>query len=229
MLGLAFSGGKDSLACWYLYKDQQPIVFWVNTGKIYPETLEIVNEVREVCNNFVEIKTDQQKHIESHGIPSDVVPINWTGLGMVLNNEKSIKIQSYLSCCYENISKPIMEAAQQYKITKLIRGQRNDEPYKAASRHGSIVFGIKYLHPLENWSRQQVLDFILAQRGSLPEHYKIEHSSLDCYDCTAYTEHSKDRIDYTKEKHIKFYEKYRKNMDDLKSALNESMKFIETA
>ena len=34
MLGLAFSGGKDSLACWYLYRDQNPIVLWVNTGKI---------------------------------------------------------------------------------------------------------------------------------------------------------------------------------------------------
>jgi len=39
MLGLAFSGGKDSMACWYLYRDQQPIVIFVNTGKAYPETL----------------------------------------------------------------------------------------------------------------------------------------------------------------------------------------------
>jgi tRNA(Ile)-lysidine synthase TilS/MesJ len=47
MLGLAFSGGKDSLACWYLCKHLNPVVLWVNTGKGYPETLEIVNEIRE--------------------------------------------------------------------------------------------------------------------------------------------------------------------------------------
>ena len=46
MLGLAFSGGKDSLACWYLYKAKNPIVFFVNTGKAYPETLALVEEIR---------------------------------------------------------------------------------------------------------------------------------------------------------------------------------------
>lgn len=227
MLGLAFSGGKDSLACWYLYRNQQPIVFWVNTGKIYPETLEIVNEIRAECKTFVEIKSDQQKSLELNGLPSDVVPINWTSLGMETTTEKPVKVQDYIGCCYGNIGEPLVKAVQEHKITKLIRGQRNDEAYKATSRHGSVVFGVTYLHPIENWTKKQVLDFILAQRGSLPEHFKIEHSSLDCYDCTAFWEHSIDRVAYTKEKHPELYSKYSANMAKLKSALGESMKNFE--
>lgn len=227
MLGLAFSGGKDSLACWYLYRNQQPIVFWVNTGKIYPETLEIVNEIRAECKTFVEIKSDQQKNLEEHGFPSDVVPINWTTLGMITTTEKPTKVQDYISCCYANIGSQIVKAAQEHKITKLIRGQRNDEAHKATSRNGSVVFGMTYIHPIEDWTKQQVLDFIMAQRGSLPEHYKIEHSSLDCYDCTAFWEHSKDRVAYTKEKHPELYAKYKKNMNKVKFALKEDLTVLE--
>lgn len=227
MLGLAFSGGKDSLACWYLYRNQKPKVFWVNTGKAYPETLEIVNEVKAECDDFVEIKTDQQKNIEINGFPSDVVPVNWTTFNMEISGKKPIKIQNYLECCWSNISKPLADAVQEHKITRLIRGQRNDEAYKAPSRHGSVVFGVTYLHPIENWTKQQVLDFILAQRGSLPEHYKIEHSSLDCYDCTGFWKHSADRVAYMKDKYPEFYEKYKTNMNKVKFALNESMKDLE--
>jgi 3'-phosphoadenosine 5'-phosphosulfate sulfotransferase (PAPS reductase)/FAD synthetase len=227
MLGLAFSGGKDSLACWYLYKNQQPTVFWINTGKAYPETLEIVNEIRAECHNFVEVKTDQQKDLETNGYPSDVVPTSWTKANVEISGDKAFKIQNYLGCCWSNISKPLAEAVQEHRITRLIRGQRNDESYKASSRHGSIVFGVTYLHPIENWTKKQVLDFIAAQRGSLPEHYKIEHSSLDCYDCTGFWKHSADRVAYTKEKHPELYEKYRENMSKIKLALDESMKDLE--
>lgn len=227
MLGLAFSGGKDSLACWYLYKNQQPKVFWVNTGKAYPETLEIVNEIRAECNDFVEVKTDQQKNIELNGFPSDVVPVHWTTFNMEISGKKPIKIQNYLECCWSNISRPLADAVREHKITRLIRGQRNDEAYKAPSRHGSVVEGITYLHPIENWTKQQVLDFIFSQRGSLPEHYKIEHSSLDCYDCTGFWNQTADRVAYTKEKHPELYIKYKTNMDCIKTVLNENMKYLE--
>ena len=229
MIGLAFSGGKDSLACWYLCKQFNPIVFWVNTGKAYPETQKLVNEIKKEAFEFVEICTDQQKNIDDYGIPSDLVPINFSPIGMIFNGTKSIKVQSYLDCCWTNISQPLMKAIKDKGITQLIRGQRNDEDHKATSRNGTVIDEITFLHPIEEWSKQQVLDFIKEKRGSLPEHFFIDHSSLDCYDCTGYLDHSQDRIKWTKNKHPDLYEKYANQMERLKTAIAPTLKLLEQA
>jgi phosphoadenosine phosphosulfate reductase len=111
-----------------------------------------------------------------------------------------------------------MDAFKQRGITQLIRGQRIDESHKSTAKHGSIVDGIMFIQPIETWSKEQVFAFLRTQ-GELPEHYAIEHSSLDCYDCTAYLSHSADRVAYTKEKHPKLYEEYKISMEKLKSAV----------
>jgi phosphoadenosine phosphosulfate reductase len=218
MLGLAFSGGKDSLACWYLYKDQNPIVFWANTGKAYPETVDLVNKIKSEAVEFIEVVSDQKGQIAAFGLPSDIVPVDNTFDGMQLTGKKPVMVQSYLNCCYENKAKPLMEAAKKRGITQMIRGQRLDESHKSTAKHGSIVDGIMFIQPIETWSKEQVFAFLRTQ-GELPEHYAIEHSSLDCYDCTAYLSHSADRVAYTKEKHPKLYEEYKISMEKLKSAV----------
>ena len=218
MLGLAFSGGKDSLACWYLYKNQNPIVFWSNTGKAYPETLELVNKIRSEAVEFIEVITDQAAQIQEFGLPSDIVPVDCTIEGMAVTGQKPVIVQSYLNCCYQNISKPLLDAAKKRGITSLVRGQRLDESHKSVAKHGSIVDGITFIQPIETWTKEQVFAFLQTQ-CTLPEHYVIEHSSLDCYDCTAYLKHSADRVAYTKEKHPKLYEEYKISMDRLKTAV----------
>jgi len=112
----------------------------------------------------------------------------------------------------------LMDAAKQRGITQMIRGQRLDESHKSTAKHGSIVDGIMFIQPIETWSKEQVFAFLRTQ-GDLPEHFSIDHSSLDCYDCTAYLNHSSDRIAWTKEKHPKLYEKYKINMAALKTAV----------
>ncbi|MDE2389927.1 MAG: phosphoadenosine phosphosulfate reductase family protein, partial [Betaproteobacteria bacterium] len=39
---LAFSGGKDSMACLHLMRGSLDCAIYIDTGKAYPETLELV-------------------------------------------------------------------------------------------------------------------------------------------------------------------------------------------
>ena len=229
MLGLAFSGGKDSLACWYLYRTKNPIVFWVNTGKTYPETLEIVNQIKAEAKQFVEVKSDVEQNIKLSGIPADIVPIANTIEGMKVTGPQNIKVKSYMQCCYDNIALPLMEACKQHGITELVRGQRNDERHKAPSRHGDVVMGITFFHPIETWTKEQVIAFLLSQMPELPKHFSINHSSLDCYICTAFMNESQDRIAWTKQTHPDLYNEYVVNFDQLAASLRPSLKYFGAA
>jgi 3'-phosphoadenosine 5'-phosphosulfate sulfotransferase (PAPS reductase)/FAD synthetase len=222
-IGLAFSGGKDSLACLMLNREKldEITVFWVNNGKNYPELLETVGKVRQICKNFVEVSVSRQKQNEMFGIPSDVVPINWTKLGQELTSSKPVMIQSYLECCFANISAPLNEAIAAHGITHLIAGQRNEETHKSTTKHGDVVNGVTRIHPIENWTKKQVMDY-LATVMDIPDHLHLEHSSMDCYDCTAYRKESKDRVRFTKKVHPELYAEYKVRSDALKTALKDA-------
>ena len=223
-LGLAFSGGKDSLACLLLNKERlsEITVFFVNTGKMYPETQKIINYAKSISPNFVEIETSQQFQNDQNGLPSDVVPINWTVFGQSIAGKKDITVQSYLQCCYENISGPLHNTAKNHGITHLIRGQRNDETHKATSRDGDVIDGITYIHPIETWTAASVLDF-LARNIEIPVHFNLGHTSLDCFDCTAYQKETKDVSSYRELNHPELHKKYLARKEQLDSVLREAL------
>lgn len=224
-IALAFSGGKDSWACLWLNKHRWSdiVVLWVNTGKNYPELLETINQARAMCPNFIELVVDRDGQNAFNGLPSDVVPVNWTRLGQSVTGEKPVMVQSYIQCCLENIGENLQKYCKDHGITRLIRGQRNDEGHKSNARDGSVIEGITYEQPIEDWTAQQVLDYVSAHMP-LPAHFKFKHSSMDCYDCTAFTADSVDRISYTKANHPMLYAEYETRNQALKSALIESMK-----
>lgn len=224
-IALAFSGGKDSWACLWLNKHRWSdiVVLWVNTGKNYPELLETINQARAMCPNFIELVVDRDGQNAFNGLPSDVVPVNWTRLGQSVTGEKPVMVQSYIQCCLENIGENLQKYCKDHGITRLIRGQRNDEGHKSNARDGSVIEGITYEQPIEDWTAQQVLNYVEAHMP-LPAHFKFKHSSMDCYDCTAFTADSVDRISYTKANHPMLYAEYETRNQALKSALIESMK-----
>lgn len=223
---LWFSGGKDSMACLYLIRhrlDEIDVIF-VNTGKTYPELMDTVNRAKAMCPHWHEVATDRTAQWGRHGIPSDIVPIDWTSIGQKFSSPKPVTIQSYLQCCFENITAPLLAKTRELGATTVIKGQRLDESHRSTARHGDVVEGIRYLHPVETWSRQGVLEYLIAQMGTLPEHYALEHTSMDCYDCTAFAAHSRDRVDYMRERHPQLYAEYAVSAAHLKGALSAQLK-----
>lgn len=223
-LGLAFSGGKDSLACLLLNKERlsEITVFFVNTGKTYPETMKLVEFAKSISPNFIEILVDREGQNDHNGLPADVVPINWTLLGQTQTCKKDVTVQSYLQCCYENIAKPLMDAAKHYGITHMIRGQRLDESHKSTSRNNDVVDGITFLHPIETWTASSVIEFI-QNHIELPAHFNLGHTSLDCFDCTAYQKETKDVSSYRELKHPELHQKYLARKEQLDSVLREAL------
>lgn len=229
---LLFSGGKDSLACLYLLEQEWDdlYILWANTGKNFPELLETIEKVRDLVPHFVEINTYRESQNEQYGIPSSVVPINFTRQGKYLTGkEQNLPlIQSYLNCCYENIGFPLLRWCYENGVRTVYKGQRNQESYKSISRNGMVAEGITYLQPIEDWTKEQVLAYLTEKMGgALPFHLTaFEHSSMDCYDCTAYLEHSQDKIEFMKEKYPQYYSEFQGRMTILKEVLKEETKWI---
>ena len=221
MRALAFSTGKDSMACLHLMLGDLDCAIYVDTGFAYPESRALV-EYADTLVPVVVVKSERAAQNEAEGLPADVVPIDWTTLGQTLHVKQPYKIQSYLGCCYQNITEPIYRKAAELGATELVFGQRKEESRKSPARNGDVIFGITRLQPIEDWTTQQVLDF-LATKMRVPEHYRLKHSSLDCYDCTGFRRDSSDRIEWMMMAHPDLYDAYFARRKQVDAAIRESL------
>lgn len=228
---LWFSGGKDSLACLYLLKDKwnATAVLWANTGKNFPEVLATIEKVKNMVPNFVELTVDKTLQNAVHGIPSAVVPINFTKYSETLTGKQAkYYIQPYLDCCRANIATPLFNWCKANGITQIYKGQRNDEDYVSPSKNGTVLDGIEFIQPIESWTRNQVTAFLETEMGELPEHLHYEHSSMDCYDCTAYLEHAGERVTLMKSKYPVWHLEFQTKLGAIASAVAEDTLLINS-
>ncbi len=227
MMALAFSGGKDSMACLHLMKDQLECAIYVDTGFSYPETRAMLAYAQTLLPVFI-VYSDRAGQNEAHGIPADVVPIDWTTMGQAFTGPKPEFADTfdtdpgYLQCCWENISAPLTTKAKLMGVTQLVSGQRRDEGHTNTSRHGDVVDGITRLYPIQDWTEAGVFDF-LRTHMVLPAHYGIRHSSLDCYDCPAYAKESEDRVQWTRHAHPELYPFYVERSAAVLKAIQEAV------
>lgn len=207
------------MACLLLHDLKDVHVIWANTGKYFPEALHFINEAKKLCPHWHEVQSDREGQWEANGLPSDLVPIDHTTLGQTLTRPKEVKVQSYLGCCYENITAPLVAKTRELGLTVVIRGQRKEEAHRAEE---GTFDGLTFVHPIRDWTAQDVLQF-LKDRMKLPDHFALEHSSMDCYDCTAFAGQSKDRVLYMKDRHPLFYAEYKTRLGELKSTFKVAL------
>jgi 3'-phosphoadenosine 5'-phosphosulfate sulfotransferase (PAPS reductase)/FAD synthetase len=217
-IALQVSGGRDSIACLYLMRPwlDRMTVYWVNTGAAFPETVELMEQVRAMCPRFVEIDGQQPQVIAQFGLPSDIVPASHTPVGIVGTGEGFL-IQDRYSCCARVVMLPLHERMVADGITLVIRGQKASDRHKAPIRSGAVDLGIEYLFPVEDWSPQQVMDYLKAEGAPIPRFYETLDGAPDCMTCSAWWENG--AAAYLKRHHPPQYQEVQQRLDAINAAV----------
>lgn len=198
---LQFSGGKDSLACLYLLEQRWSdiVVAWVNTGAAFPETLELMERVRKMVPDFREIRGTQ--NIAEHGFPVDVLPIAATSLGALCEGHEGMRFQSRYSCCAAALWGPMRRALSDWGAKVIIRGQKRCDAKRTPLKNGEVIDGIEVRFPLYEWTDAEVRDYLIGRGVALPGNYELMTTGLDCWNCTAYLDENKGRLEYMRLRH----------------------------
>lgn len=218
-IALEVSGGRDSLACFYLVRAagllDRVTVYWVNTGNAFPETLAIMEHVRSMAPHFVEIAGRQPEVIAAFGIPTDIMPRSCTPIGVMLG-EGSVKMQDSYSCCARVYMQPMHERVTADGNTLIIRGQRESDSHKAPIKSGDWEHGIQYLFPIEGWSRDEVDSYLKDQGAPRNRCYDYMTSTPDCMGCSGWWDEGRSR--YLRECYPASYERYQARLDLIRAA-----------
>jgi 3'-phosphoadenosine 5'-phosphosulfate sulfotransferase (PAPS reductase)/FAD synthetase len=210
-IALHFSGGKDSLALLYLYKDmlKAMTVYHLDTGDSCPETQEIVDWAKEWVPNFVVVNSDVATWREVNGYPSDLVPAKAHAIG-VSTGMNDFPITNRFDCCYANIMKPMHDRMIQDEVDCVIRGTKIADSGKLAAEGKTEYYDV--ILPIRDWSHDDVFNYL--KENDAPENAIYSHfasaSAPECFGCTAWWDDNKAK--YLKKLHPQQFEIYRNNL-----------------
>lgn len=202
-----FSGGKDSTAMLYFLRDllNRVDVMFCDTGKILPEVLDHVYRTCETLKARL-IVVHPEEDIDAYhtriGFPVDLVPVEMTAEARdLMHVQVKQPLQSYLTCCYNMIMKPLDDNSRALGYNVILRGSKQSDARVGVS-DGFIHDGVTYFSPLWDWTHEEVFEFLRENKVSLPLHYKFFSDSLDCYHCTGHMHHyGAQRIAFVRKYH----------------------------
>jgi 3'-phosphoadenosine 5'-phosphosulfate sulfotransferase (PAPS reductase)/FAD synthetase len=199
MNAIQISGGVDSMAMLHhlrhLWDDS--VVMWCDTGAAYAETRALMERVKKLVPRFRVVHGNQPEVIARAGFPVDVVPVRHSLQGELAYGPQVLKYQSYIDCCRQSIWEPLQRACLALGVDTIYRGQRRDDARRAPIASGHIdPWGVKIMFPIHEWTRDQVFAYV---REHCPEwlarYYETEKTSRDCWDCTAYRDDNRKRVE----------------------------------
>jgi len=195
---LQFSGGRDSLALLLYMRPDWPLmtVVYTASGDEYPETRALVEKVKRLVPDFVEVQGQVQEVYASYGPPSDLVQTSgaWAG------HYSQAPLLDRHFCCFQSIMLPMHVEMVKAGVKTIFRGQRLTDNPKSPVHSGQTLAGVTVVYPIQDWTEKQVEDFILTEGFELPPYYTYGATSApDCMHCTAWLEHNS--FPYLQEKH----------------------------
>lgn len=215
-IALQVSGGRDSIACLYLMRPywDRMTVYWLDTGAAYPETHSTMEQIRAMVPNFARVQGQQPQVIEQFGLPTDILPVSATPMGV---SNGGIPMQDRYSCCLRSIMLPLHQRMIEDGITLIVRGQKNADRLKSIVRSGEIHDGIEYLFPIEDWDTKRVMAYLIEQEAHIPRYYEMLNGAPDCMTCSAYWEEG--AAAYLKRYHFQQYQDNQRRLDIIREAI----------
>lgn len=219
-IAFQFSGGRDSTAALYLLRPfwHRMTVYHVDTGDQFPETKAVVNAVaRDVA--LVRILSSVHEVHDEHGYPSDLVPVDNTDLGRSLTG-KAVKLQSRFECCIRTLMQPMHNRMVHDGITLLVRGQRDEEFASPPMRSGDVGDGFELFYPIQNWSADQVMGYLIANDLPVAPFYEFGmRSAPECMGCTAWWDEG--RAAYLRARHPDAHSTFVRRIQIVRAEINK--------
>tara|TARA_R110000824_G_scaffold315459_1_gene502610 strand:- start:43 stop:756 length:714 start_codon:yes stop_codon:yes gene_type:complete len=228
---IQFSGGKDSIVCLHLFKNDPDITaINVNTGAAFPH---IEKHIQKTCDNFgiplitILLEKSVIEWQKENGLPADIIPWDSTPyMQQVSKNSFGATLVPSINCCSANIHLPMEKFIIENNVTDIIRGSKACDTLVGVP-DGHIENGITYHSPLWAWSDEDVFNYIKMYDISLPDNYKDPDSdSLDCWNCTGHMgKTGAARIRYVKENLPEHYDELSGNIALVKATLQNAITY----
>jgi phosphoadenosine phosphosulfate reductase len=225
---LFFSGGKDSLACLYLYRnDPDVVVVYVDTGAAFPHMPGYICETVERLGMRLFVArpdTPCAQWQAENGFPADVVPWKYTPeMAWTVPGIGPTRVIPVMTCCQRNLWGPSMQAVKDLEASVVIRGSKACD-HKVGVPDGYVENGVTFVSPLWNWSENEVLSYLDSVGAVLPPQYEEGGDSLDCWNCTAHMDiGGPGRFAYLKRHYPDLYKIAKSNLDTVRGAIAEAL------
>jgi phosphoadenosine phosphosulfate reductase len=107
--------------------------------------------------------------------------------------------------------------------TVIVRGQKRIDARKSNIESGTVIDGVRYEFPLEDWTDQDVLDYLATRGIALPANYAHMETGLDCWNCTAYLDENVGKFDYMRRHHPEKHAIVQGVLSDLQQTLHRDL------
>ena len=226
-VALQFSGGKDSLALLYMLDDyiQDGLsVYWANTGDNLPETLAVVNAMRQYIPNFIEVQTDVLGWKKQNGICSDATTAQTSVAGSAYGMS-DVRLVGRFDCCMANRLWPMHQRVLSDGIDVIIRGTKLSDYGKVPAVGKTDVYDV--MLPLLHWTKEQVFEFLESVNAPRNPIYQfISAASLpDCFHCSAAWGDNKSA--YLREFHPHALQEYKTDLLTIRAELQKRVRDLE--
>lgn len=222
------SGGRDSVAALYAMRPfwGRFDVYTLDTGEQFPEVADVIGEIERDLGRVINIVQGSTALVREHfGLASDLIPVgSHTDLGRMHSGSEAKIIDRY-ECCWRSIMAPMQARMIEDGATLIIRGQRNSDFAQAPTRSGFSDGVVELLYPIEEWSDDDVMDFI--ERCDLPVgpfYGAGMKSTPDCMGCTAWWDEG--RFQYLKHNHPEAHATVMGRMREIKIHIDRHYKTL---